>query len=169
MASRSDFQFWKIRGAAVLGVLAIFLGPPVSFALAPSATFQQVVAESDWIFVGRIEKIDGKPALHDANGPLTKLTISVGEVICGRPEAMGLKQGVLEILYNLEFLERPNFQRGKSFLFFWKNDENGPRLAPEYYGALPVVAGEVDVSIFAGVKKTAGTRDLKDKISCPKH
>jgi len=148
--------------------IAFYCFSCTGFALAPTSTLKNTVANSDWIFVGHIEKIHATPSLHDVNGDLSKIEISVKVVLCGKPEALGLAQGRLELLYRPQFIERPRFEVGNDFLFFWKNDENGPRIAPEYYGALPVNGDSVDMSAFFGAAKRELVEDVRKKISCPR-
>lgn len=134
--------------------------------LVPPMTLKEVAAKSDWIFVARVEDMSSATAMHDAYGELNVVRLGVVDVLRGFPVAKGMRENCLELLHRKELIGVAPLEEGQTFLFFWKNGEYGPSLAPGEYGALHISDQlMVDTSLFAGMRERTLLDDVKKLLA----
>lgn len=133
------------------------------------ASLGDAIGFSNLIFIGTVFEKNERPLVRDSFNSWGVLEISVDSVICGGfyPEE-GWRNGRVEVLYQINPIERPLFGVGEKYVFFYRTTYGGPTLAPSFYGAVPVANDEIDARIFSDIDRTMHISDFNDLIDCSK-
>lgn len=132
----------------------------------PPVKLDELVKFSDFIFVGRIHTRGDEPVLRGSFNTWGRLQIDVEHTICGGFFKEEWPDGRVEVLYPLNPIERPSFDPGDRYLFFWKDGYSGPQLAPSFYGAARFESELVHMEPVSDVGRSLPLKELEGMIDC---
>jgi hypothetical protein len=92
--------------------------------------------------------------------------MSVDEVVCGQFHGEGWPSGRVQVLYPLNLRGLPSLEVGADYLFFMRIGYSGPELAPQYYGAMAIGDGLVDLRVVSDVGRAVPRAELTRLVDC---
>jgi hypothetical protein len=134
----------------------------------PPITLDQLVGFSEIIFVGRVHARGDAPVLRGSFNSWGRLEIDVERTICGKFFKDEWPNGRVEALYFLNPVERPSFDPGVRYLFFFRESYSGPQLAPSYHGAVRIEGDLVHMEPVDDVGRALPLTELETMIDCRK-
>ncbi|MBD8528194.1 hypothetical protein [Pseudomarimonas arenosa] len=133
----------------------------------PPVNLDEIVASSDFIFVGTVHRRGTEPLLATGFSHLGRLELNVDRVICGVFAAEEWPEGRLQTLFDLNPIERPSFEQGTRYVFFARTDHNGVQLAPSFLGAAALDSeGMVGLRQVDDVGRSLPLDSLVERIDC---
>ncbi len=149
----------------LLVVVGLFPACDVAAKL-PRVDLRDLVSFSDFIFIGRIHSRGDEVVLRGSFNTWGLLEIEVDHVICGGFFKEEWPDGRVEVLFPMNPMERPSFDPGARYLFFWKDGHSGPQLAPSFYGASLIEGGLVNMQLIDDIARSVPVDELEAMIDC---
>jgi len=132
----------------------------------PPAKLAELVGFSNFIFVGRIHSRGDEAVLRGSFNSWGRLQIDVERPICGQFFREEWPDGRVEVLYPINPMERPSFEQGTRYVFFWKDGDGGPQLAPSFYGAARIEDDLVHMQLVEDIARKIPLNELEEMIDC---
>lgn len=155
----------RMRRRLFSALIALALPFSVSAKLTP-VKLQELVGFSNFIFIGRIHSRGDDIVLRGSFNSWGRLQIDVERPICGNFFKEEWPDGRVEVLYPVNPMERPSFEPGTRYMFFWKDGYSGPQLAPSFYGAARVEDEVVHMQFVEDIARRIPLTELEGMIDC---
>ncbi|MEZ5455985.1 MAG: hypothetical protein R3F04_07715 [Lysobacteraceae bacterium] len=166
--AKQDLALFFCRRVKRLSCLALLVAAfPFSVsAKLPPAKLADLVGFSNFIFVGRIYSRGDDAVLRGSFNSWGRLQIEVERPICGQFFKEEWPDGRVEVLYPINPMERPSFELGTRYVFFWKDGYSGPQLAPSFYGAARIEDELVYMQLVEDIARKIPLNELEGMIDC---
>lgn len=145
----------------------IFLIPSGSaYGARPFIDYRCLARVSDYVLIGRPQKVSSNPMLSDFMGDIFKIRIGVVSKIKGDPEIKARSVQSFDVLWRKEDAHAAKFLIGQDYLLFVKNSEAGPYIVNGSEGALKLTSGVLKL-YEKNLNRNAISIFLESQVKCP--